>query len=71
MTATRIRKKGCPFCKAKPDRCFPWFMAVGHNASIVCFDCGASGPGVRLELNDPRHKDDIMEKIWSKWNGRG
>jgi hypothetical protein len=63
---TRIRKKGCPFCKGSPGFCYP--VVDSQRAVIMCCGCGSRGPGVRFhEMFD----DLVLAEAWSKWNKRG
>ena len=68
MTATRTRKKGCPFCKAKPSSSFFVWDRISKIGSISCLECGASGPEVSTHIQD---KEALLAEAWSKWNGRG
>ena len=70
MTATRIRKKGCPFCKARPDDCaFVWDRS-NHESAIGCLVCGSTGP-VSVCSGWDKTAMEIQSEAWSKWNGRG
>ena len=66
MKTTRVRKKGCPFCKKSPEFCYP--VIDLNRFSIVCSDCGAKGPG--FFFTQPFGYEPLSE-AWIKWNHRG
>ena len=68
MKATRVRKKGCPFCKAGPDRCVTWIDRSSACVAICCLECGGSGPTSSIHIQD---KAELQVEAWSKWNHRG
>jgi hypothetical protein len=71
MKATRTRKKGCPFCKAKPDSLWVSFFGdEGGWAAIVCVGCSTRGPKIRIEGSISGLAEGVDE-AWSKWNQRG
>ena len=64
----KSRKKGCPFCKASPDRCCVAFDGPSRYVWVRCMDCGAGGPEESLYPTAPA---DVMNAVWLKWNDRG
>ena len=68
MKATRVRKKGCPFCKESPNGCV--VTATERWLYVSCLECRATGPRVDLSEHD-KTAMETQDAAWSKWNKRG